>query len=102
MPPNRPNPRPPAPIRSMSRRETPQSDNRVLLIMVFAPPMFLLENRLGSAPGDSDGPASSRSGVAGRPRIAPFDIVRHGGGWDARAEDRLRSGPSPVRRDNNG
>src|SRR6185436_16142878 len=31
-PPKRPNPRPPVPIRSMSRRETPLSDNFLLAI----------------------------------------------------------------------
>src|SRR5712691_5595514 len=76
MPPNSPNPRPPAPIRSMSRRETPQPDNRVLVVMVFASLMYFHENRLGSAPRDSDILAHDDHGAVGPPRIAPFDTIR--------------------------
>src|SRR5438477_13029968 len=78
MPPNRPNPRPPAPIRSMSRRETPQPDNRVLVVMVFALLMYFHENRLGSAPRDSDIPAHDDQGAVGlRGRPSKDSAVRH-------------------------
>jgi hypothetical protein len=38
MPPKRPNPRPPAPSLIMSRRETPQSVKRFLVVMMVASP----------------------------------------------------------------
>jgi hypothetical protein len=78
MPPKRPNPRPPAPIRIMSRRETPQSPNRLLVAIVVRLSAVGAGTSTRFWPTDSKPAARDDLVPQGSPRIPPLAAALNG------------------------